>query len=122
MLKTANSGYLTRRLIDVAQDIIIREKDCKTSHSCLVFNIRKNNQPVKFIFDDLLGRLISKIIYHPETQIIIAHKDQQNTPNLIKIFKGTIGSCFTLHIKGIGSLLLANLCLYQQPRTLLQLS
>ena len=86
-LKTANSGYLTRRLIDVAQDIIIREKDCKTSHSCLVFNIRKNNQPVKFIFDDLLGRLISKIIYHPETQIIIAHKDQQITPNLIKIFK-----------------------------------
>ena len=35
-LKTANSGYLTRRLIDVAQDIIIRERDCKTTHSCLV--------------------------------------------------------------------------------------
>ena len=86
-LKTANSGYLTRRLIDVAQDIIIREKDCKTSHSCLVFNIRKNNQPVKFIFDDLLGRLVSKVIYHPETQAIIVQKDQQITPSLIKIFR-----------------------------------
>ena len=86
-LKTANSGYLTRRLIDVAQDIIIREKDCKTSHSCLVFNVKKNNQPIKFIFDDLLGRLISKTIYHPETNVVIAQKDQQITPNLIKIFK-----------------------------------
>ena len=86
-LKTANSGYLTRRLIDVAQDIIIREKDCKTSHSCLVFNVKKNNQPVKYIFDDLLGRLISKTIYHPESKVLIAQKDQQITPNLIKIFK-----------------------------------
>ena len=38
-LKTANSGYLTRRLIDVAQDIIIREKDCLTPHSFLLINI-----------------------------------------------------------------------------------
>ena len=86
-LKTANSGYLTRRLIDVAQDIIIREKDCKTSHSCLIFNVKKNNQVIKSIFDDLLGRVISKNIYHPITKIIIAQKDEQITLSLIKIFK-----------------------------------
>ena len=49
-LKTANSGYLTRRLIDVAQDIIIREKDCQTPHSCLVFNIKKNGEITKSIY------------------------------------------------------------------------
>ena len=82
-LKTANSGYLTRRLIDVAQDIVIREKDCKTTHSCVVFNIKKNKQSI----DELLGRLLSKAIFHPQTNVLIANKDQQVTPKLIKILK-----------------------------------
>jgi len=82
-LKTANSGYLTRRLIDVAQDIIVREKDCKTSHSCVVFSLKKDNQPI----DNLLGRLLSKAVYHNGTKVLIANKDQQITPNLIKILK-----------------------------------
>ena len=77
-LKTANSGYLTRRLIDVAQDIIIREKDCKTTHSCLVSSS---------LFEDLLGRVISKAVYHPITKAVIAQKDQQITLNLIKVFR-----------------------------------
>ena len=83
-LKTANSGYLTRRLIDVSQDIIIREKDCQTPHSCLMLNIKKNE---KFIFNNLLGRLLSKSVYHPKTKQLIAKSDQQITPKLIKIFK-----------------------------------
>ena len=82
-LKTANSGYLTRRLIDVAQDIIVREKDCKTSHSCVVFNSKKEDQPI----DNLLGRLLSKSVYHCRTKVLIANKDQQITPKLIKILK-----------------------------------
>ena len=77
-LKTANSGYLTRRLIDVAQDIIIREKDCKTTHSCLVSSS---------LFEELLGRVISKAIHHPITNILIAQKNQQITRHLINIFK-----------------------------------
>ena len=84
-LKTANSGYLTRRLIDVAQDIVIREKDCKTSHSCVVLNLKKNNQSI----DNLLGRLVSKAIFHPQTKVLIANKDQQITPKLIKILKAS---------------------------------
>ena len=76
-LKTANSGYLTRRLIDVAQDIIIREKDCKTTHSCLVFSS---------LFEELLGRVLSKAVYHPVTKALIAQKDQQISRNLLKVF------------------------------------
>lgn len=82
-LKTANSGYLTRRLIDVAQDIVIREKDCKTLHSCVVFNLKKDNQSI----ENLLGRLLSKPIFHPRTKVLIANKDQQVTPKLIRILK-----------------------------------
>ena len=86
-LKTANSGYLTRRLIDVAQDIIIREKDCQTSHSCLVFNIKKNNKITKSIYDQILGRILSKSVYHPITNKIVVEQDTQITPNLIENFK-----------------------------------
>ena len=82
-LKTANSGYLTRRLIDVAQDIIIREKDCQTSHSCVVFNLKNDNQSI----ENLFGRLLSKAVYHPQTRVLIANKDQQITPKLIKVLK-----------------------------------
>jgi DNA-directed RNA polymerase subunit beta' len=86
-LKTANSGYLTRRLIDVAQDIIIREQDCLTKHSCLVFNIKTNQKILKPIYDQILGRLLSKPVYHPETNLIIADVNTQITPKLIQTFK-----------------------------------
>ena len=86
-LKTANSGYLTRRLIDVAQDIIIREKDCQTSHSCLVFNIKKNNQVTKSINDQILGRILGKAVFHPLTNKIVVDRGTQITPNLIETFK-----------------------------------
>ena len=78
-LKTANSGYLTRRLIDVAQDIIIRERDCGTQHSCLVDDYQTNGQ--------VLGRLLSKPVYHPITNELLASKDTQLTPQLIETFK-----------------------------------
>jgi len=78
-LKTANSGYLTRRLIDVAQDIIIRERDCKTTHSCLVTDFETNDQ--------ILGRLLSKPVYHPVTNKLVASKDTQLTPQLIQSFR-----------------------------------
>ena len=86
-LKTANSGYLTRRLIDVAQDIIIREQDCLTKHSCVVFNLKSNQKVIKSIYDQILGRILSKPIYHPETNLLIARANLQITPNLLKTFK-----------------------------------
>jgi len=86
-LKTANSGYLTRRLIDVAQDIIIREKDCQTPHSCLVFNIKKNGEITKSIYDQIVGRILGKPVYHPKTNKLLVDKDTQITPNLLETFK-----------------------------------
>jgi DNA-directed RNA polymerase subunit beta' len=78
-LKTANSGYLTRRLIDVAQDIIIRERDCKTHHSCLVSDFKNNDQ--------VLGRFLSKPVYHPVTNELVAKAETQLTPALVSNFK-----------------------------------
>jgi len=84
-LKTANSGYLTRRLIDVAHDIIIREKDCLTPHSIL-FNSKNKILPKTF-FDRIIGRLVNKPIYDLEQGQLIADVNQQLTPNLIKTLK-----------------------------------
>ena len=74
-LKTANSGYLTRRLIDVGQDILIREKDCLTPHSFLIS-----------ISDDekILGRVLNKPIFVSGLDTLIAPKNTQITPLLIK--------------------------------------
>jgi len=83
-LKTANSGYLTRRLIDVAQDILIREKDCLTNHSFL-FSISKTNYDE--IENKILGRILSKSVFDPEKNFLIAQKNTQITPILIKQFK-----------------------------------
>ena len=86
-LKTANSGYLTRRLIDVAQDVIIREKNCLTKHSLLIVNFEKDTILSNSLYDRILGRLINKNVYNPLTKKLLVEKNTQITPNLIKIFK-----------------------------------
>jgi DNA-directed RNA polymerase beta' subunit len=83
-LKTANSGYLTRRLIDVAQDILIREKDCLTTHSFLILIDKKNNNS---IYEKILGRIINKPIIDPKTKNLIAKTNTQITPTLINTLK-----------------------------------
>ena len=86
-LKTANSGYLTRRLIDVAQDILIREKDCLTHHACL-FSISHQNQEIDdLVYDKILGRILNKSVFKEKTNILVAKKNTQITPGLIKTFK-----------------------------------
>jgi DNA-directed RNA polymerase subunit beta' len=85
-LKTANSGYLTRRLIDVAQDILIREKDCLTRHSFLLVK-EKHDLSTNEIYDKILGRVLSKAIFDPVTKDTIAKINTQITPSLIKFFK-----------------------------------
>nr|YP_009028760.1 RNA polymerase b''-subunit [Asterionellopsis glacialis]AGH28309.1 RNA polymerase b''-subunit [Asterionellopsis glacialis] len=82
-LKTANSGYLTRRLIDVSQDILIREKDCLTTHSFFL-SIKETDN---LVYDKILGRILNKMIVDPATNKVIAKINTQITPNLIKIFK-----------------------------------
>jgi DNA-directed RNA polymerase subunit beta' len=86
-LKTANSGYLTRRLIDVAQDILIREKDCLTDHSFLftVYNSQTVNN--NLIYDKILGRILNKSVFDPQTETLIAKINTEITPTLIKTFQ-----------------------------------
>lgn len=86
-LKTANSGYLTRRLIDVAQDILIREKDCSTNHTFL-FTLPQNNQNtvLNSINEKLTGRCLSKAVYEKRTNILIANKNTHITDHLVKQF------------------------------------
>lgn len=84
-LKTANSGYLTRRLIDVGQDILIREKDCLTTQSFFLISQEKQNS--KLIYEKILGRVLSKPLLDSETKEIIADSNTQITPKLIEICK-----------------------------------
>ena len=86
-LKTANSGYLTRRLIDVAQDIIIREKDCLTNRSILFVNIEKDATMIRSLYDRILGRIINKNIYNPLTNDILVEQGTCITPAIIKLLK-----------------------------------
>lgn len=80
-LKTANSGYLTRRLIDIAQDIIIREKDCLTSSS---FIINSQNQLDN---EQIIGRVLLKPIFESKTQKLITLANTQITLKVLEIFK-----------------------------------
>ena len=86
-LKTANSGYLTRRLIDVGQDILIREKDCLTTHSFLLTANQNDFKTLNLIYEKILGRTLSKSVINPKTNEIIISENIQITPNIINKFK-----------------------------------
>ena len=75
-LRTADSGYLTRRLVDVAQDIIIREIDCGTNRGILLKSMMDKNKVLIPLEQRLLGRVLFETIYSPETANVIAHINQ----------------------------------------------
>ena len=66
-LRTAESGYLTRRLVDVSQEVIIREEDCGTTHGITVCDIRDGNELIEKLQDRLPGRFTCHDVFHPET-------------------------------------------------------
>mmetsp|Transcript_63537 Transcript_63537/g.53878 ORF Transcript_63537/g.53878 Transcript_63537/m.53878 type:complete len:148 (+) Transcript_63537:773-1216(+) len=72
-LRTADSGYLTRRLVDVAQDIIIREIDCGTQRSIIVKDMIANNQILIPIGNIFVGRVLIEGLYYPHDGGVIAH-------------------------------------------------
>ena len=86
-LKTANSGYLTRRLIDVSQDILIREKDCLTTHSFLLSINDLGPKSINLIYKKILGRVLNKPIFDSETKDQIASCNTQITSKLISKFR-----------------------------------
>lgn len=72
-LKTADAGYLTRRLVDVSQDVIITEEDCGTLRGLQAVTIKKNEEIVETLYERILGRTTVHDIYHPLTgELIIA--------------------------------------------------
>ena len=75
-LRTADSGYLTRRLVDVAQDVIIRELDCKTSKGILLEGIIDNNNLVISLEQLLIGRVLAEDIIDPSNKKVIALANQ----------------------------------------------
>ena len=74
-LRTADSGYLTRRLVDVSQDIIVREHDCGTDEGYVVYDIKDGNQIIEKMQERLVGRFAVNNVYHPETKELIVDTD-----------------------------------------------
>ena len=70
-LRTADSGYLTRRLVDVSQDIIVREHDCGTEDGIVVYDIKDGQQVIEKMQERLLGRFVVEDVYDPETKELI---------------------------------------------------
>ncbi len=70
-LRTADSGYLTRRLVDVSQDIIVREADCGTEEGIMIYDIKDGNQVIEKLQERLVGRFVIHDVIHPETKEII---------------------------------------------------
>ncbi|KZL35634.1 DNA-directed RNA polymerase subunit beta' [Secundilactobacillus collinoides] len=70
-LKTANSGYLTRRLVDVAQDVIVREEDCGTDRGLTIRAIKNGNEMIEPLYDRMLGRYTMKTVKDPKTGEVI---------------------------------------------------
>jgi DNA-directed RNA polymerase subunit beta' len=86
-LKTANSGYLTRRLIDVAQSLVIREKDCGTEKALMYGGIDSNIKPNSLFYNKSLGRILSKNIYSNINQKLIAKSGEVINPKLLEVLK-----------------------------------
>ena len=83
-LKTADSGYLTRRLVDVSQDIIVREEDCGTENGVVVkaFINDKTGEVIEKLYDRIVGRYTNKKIINPETKEVIADKLEYITESI----------------------------------------
>ena len=83
-LRTADSGYLTRRLVDVAQEIIVREHDCGTHDGIVVSDIKDGNQVLEKLEERLEGRFLLEDIVDPVTNEVIADTNTMITESLAK--------------------------------------
>ena len=81
-LRTADSGYLTRRLVDVSQDIIVREHDCGTHEGIIVYDIKDGNQIIEKMQERLIGRYPVEDVINPETKELIVDTDTMITEDI----------------------------------------
>jgi DNA-directed RNA polymerase subunit beta' len=83
-LKTADAGYLTRRLVDVAQDVVINEQDCGTLRGLMVTALKDNEDIVEPLSERILGRVSVHDMYHPLTQELLVSSGQEVTEEIAK--------------------------------------
>ncbi|MBO4581085.1 MAG: DNA-directed RNA polymerase subunit beta' [Bacteroidales bacterium] len=83
-LKTADAGYLTRRLVDVAHDVVIVDEDCGTLRGLLVSVLKKNDEVVESLYDRILGRTSLHDVYNPATGELIVKAGEELTEEISK--------------------------------------
>ncbi len=104
-LKTADSGYLTRRLVDVSQDVIVRQEDCGTKEGYEVSEIKEGNEVIEPLSERLSGRYSAQDIVHPETgEVLVKCDEYMNAAMAEKVEKAgvkkvKIRSVFTCNAK-----------------------
>ena len=104
-LKTADSGYLTRRLVDVAQDVIIRETDCGSDRGLTITAIKEGNEVIETLEERMLGRYAQRSVKHPETGEVLVARNEIITEDIARkiieagIEEITIRSAFTCDTK-----------------------
>ncbi|MBR9832608.1 DNA-directed RNA polymerase subunit beta' [bacterium] len=83
-LKTADAGYLTRRLVDVSQDVVIIDEDCGTLRGVMISPLVKNDEIVESMYDRILGRTTVHDVYHPNTGDLIIEAGEEVTEEIAK--------------------------------------
>tara|TARA_B100001094_G_scaffold137390_1_gene133082 strand:- start:6673 stop:10968 length:4296 start_codon:yes stop_codon:yes gene_type:complete len=88
-LKTADAGYLTRRLVDVAQDVIVKIVDCNTLRGISVEALKKNEEVVESLGERILGRVSLHDVYHPVSNEIIVNSGIEISEEIVKKIEST---------------------------------
>jgi DNA-directed RNA polymerase subunit beta' len=88
-LKTADAGYLTRRLVDVAQDVIISEDDCGTLRGLVATTVKNNEEVVASLFERIIGRTSVHDIFHPLSGELIVASGDELTENIATVIENS---------------------------------
>ncbi len=83
-LKTADAGYLTRRLVDVAQDVVISEEDCGTLRGIATSALKDNEEVIESLADRIMGRTSLHNVYDPQTDELIIKAGEEISPDVAK--------------------------------------
>jgi len=88
-LKTADAGYLTRRLVDVAQDMIVNEADCGTLRGLTATALKNNEETIETLYDRILGRTALVDVFHPATGELIVVAGEEITEEIAQIIENS---------------------------------
>jgi len=87
-LKTANSGYLTRRLVDVTQDLVVIEDDCGTSNGTLMRAIVEGGEVIESLRERILGRTTAEDVLNPENQVVLIKAGEMLDEDAVDVIEG----------------------------------